>query len=131
MQKILTEAGVIKVEDLKRQFMKKWGLVGDVHLDPEGRLTQKINMEVYGGKQQGLYWRSMIRKRATYEEVGKEEGLEGEILNKFLKYMGIRWKDEEERQCKTGYAAEWANRFKVGNEYSASDCTGQSILDSM
>ena len=64
----------------------------------------------------------------TFLEVGIKEGLEGRTLERYVMYMTIRWKEEEEMQCKTGYAAEWANRFKISAEYDYSDSEGQRIL---
>lgn len=45
--------------------------------------------------------------------------------------MRLRWAEEERVQCITGYASEWAMRFKGGNEYSYSDCVGQRILEAL
>lgn len=64
----------------------------------------------------------------TFREVGAEEGLEGFRLERFVLYMKKRWAKEESMQCQTGYAAEWAQRFMNGIEYSASDIDGRAVL---
>jgi len=64
----------------------------------------------------------------TFKEVGQEAGLKGVKLEMYVRYMLIRWADEEEIQCKTGYAGEWADRFKSGQEFRASDSEGQRVL---
>lgn len=64
----------------------------------------------------------------TYQEVGVSAGLEGLTLKRFVGYMKERWAPEEDTQCKVGYAMEWAERFKYGDEYRASDLCGQAIL---
>ncbi len=64
----------------------------------------------------------------TFREVGIKNGLEGQMLERYIWYMLTRWKDEEETQCQTGYASEWANRFKYGDEFACSDLEGQQIL---
>ena len=64
----------------------------------------------------------------TFRDVGVKEGLEGNTLERYVSYMQRRWKSEEETQCQTGYAAEWAQRFKGGWDYSASDVVGKSVL---
>ncbi|KKN19984.1 hypothetical protein LCGC14_0940370 [marine sediment metagenome] len=65
----------------------------------------------------------------TFIDVGAKEGLEGKILERYVEYMLKRWKEREEIQCRTGYAAEWAQRFKGGDEYMCSDSEGQAILE--
>lgn len=67
----------------------------------------------------------------TFSEVGKEAGLDGVTLSRYVTYMERRWKHEEELQCQTGYAMEWAGRFKDGAEFGCSDAAGQSILREM
>ena len=64
----------------------------------------------------------------TFMEVGIKSGLESQILERYVLYMLTRWKDEEETQCQTGYASEWANRLKCGIEFGCSDLEGQKIL---
>lgn len=64
----------------------------------------------------------------TYQEVGKSAGLGGKMLERFLEYMRARWSGEEILQCQTGYATEWALRFKRGTEYQNSDRAGQAVL---
>ena len=49
----------------------------------------------------------------TYVEVGIKNGLEGRALERYVVYMFRRWKTEEEIQCQTGYASEWAVNFKI------------------
>ena len=64
----------------------------------------------------------------TYEEVALAAKLDSGTTTRFIKYMRLRWPVSEERHCLTGYADEWAERFKGGYEYSASDLGGQAIL---
>jgi len=67
----------------------------------------------------------------TYQEAGRSEGLEGETLRRFINYMTTRWAGDEKLNCCCGYAQEWARRFKGGREFSASDFTGQTVLELM
>lgn len=64
----------------------------------------------------------------TYEEVAKEANLTVHQAERFCRYMRFRWDKEEALQCTTGYALEWAERFKSGYEYEASDAFGKSVL---
>lgn len=64
----------------------------------------------------------------TFREVGVDCGLEGKTLERYVKYMTKRWKDEEETQCLTGYAGEWARRFRSRVEWYSSDSEGQQVL---
>lgn len=64
----------------------------------------------------------------TYREIGVQEGLLGRTLERYVEYMLARWKDTEELECQTGYAAQWAKRFRGGNEYGSSDLEGQGVL---
>ncbi len=64
----------------------------------------------------------------TYVEVGIKNGLEGRALERYVVYMFRRWKTEEEIQCQTGYASEWAERFKKKVEYNCADSEGQIVL---
>lgn len=50
---------------------------------------------------------------------------------RFIYYMEMRWKSTEEVKCLTGYAEEWAYRFKVGDEYVCSDHVGKEILKNL
>ena len=63
-----------------------------------------------------------------YEDIADELELDFETKIYFVFYMRSRWYYEEELQCKTGYALEWAERFKMGIEYGASDIIGQTVL---
>lgn len=67
----------------------------------------------------------------TYEEVADAVGLEGSARGRYLVYMAARWPDTEAQKSRDGYAIEWAERFKGGYEYAASDRQGQQILDRM
>jgi len=67
----------------------------------------------------------------TFDEVGKAAGLDDATLKRYVIYMNRRWANKEESQCQTGYAQEWAERFKGGDEYNCSDPVGQSILREM
>ena len=64
----------------------------------------------------------------TYEEVAKTVGLGESASRRYVNYMRKRWASEEDVHCAVGYAQEWAERFKVGIEYAASDSIGQAIL---
>ena len=64
----------------------------------------------------------------TYEEVAKTHNLPLDTAERYVLYMKRRWADEEEIQCQTGYAEEWAERFMAGIEFSASDSEGKRIL---
>ena len=67
----------------------------------------------------------------TYEEVAAAARLNKTTAKRFVQYMRARWADTEKQKSGDGYAAEWAERFKDGDEYAASDRVGQSILDQM
>ena len=64
----------------------------------------------------------------TYREVGESEGLQYNMLERYVCYMEMRWKAEEETQCLSGYSHEWADRFKKGTEYLSSDFSGLRAL---
>ena len=67
----------------------------------------------------------------NYEEVADKAGLTSQVKERYIKYMRIRWANEEKTQCLTGYAMEWAQRFKSKMEYPTSDPWGQKILAEM
>ena len=67
----------------------------------------------------------------TYEEVATAAGLDEKTSQRFIRYMTTRWADGETINCLSGYASEWAQRFKKGIEFSASDLEGQAILRAM
>ncbi len=66
----------------------------------------------------------------TYEEVAQEVQLDEATQKRYIKYMRTRWADKgkEEIQCITGYAMEWAYRFKVGMEFIYSDAWGKRLI---
>ncbi len=64
----------------------------------------------------------------SYEQVAGQIGLDELTTKRFVRYMRTRWADEEATQCATGYAEEWALRFKNKIEYGASDREGQRLL---
>jgi hypothetical protein len=64
----------------------------------------------------------------TYEDIAKLAKLIEPQRTRFVKYMRIRWASQEWMQCQTGYAMEWARRFKDGIEYHASDLEGLRVL---
>lgn len=66
----------------------------------------------------------------THEEVGKFVGLQGVLLDVFVKYMKERWPSKELEHVRHGYSKEWAIRFRSGIAYSCSDSVGQALLDS-
>jgi len=70
----------------------------------------------------------MENEKLTYREVGISEGLQYNTLERYVQYMTIRWKDNERTNCLCGYAQEWADRFKKGCEYLASDGGGLKVL---
>ena len=69
----------------------------------------------------------------TYEEVGQSAELNPNTLIRYVTYMRLRWGEpkDEEVKCQVGYAQEWANRFKMGMEYQASDMYGKKVLEEM
>jgi len=70
-------------------------------------------------------------KLKTYVEVAKLYKLDAIQTKRYIAYMKARWALEEETQCSTGYAGEWARRFQMGVEYGCSDEDGQKILEQM
>jgi hypothetical protein len=66
----------------------------------------------------------------TYHEVADKHELTGDTKLLFLAYMAWRWPDKKDQaiKCQVGYAGEWAERFKSGHEYTASDHEGQAVL---
>ena len=68
----------------------------------------------------------MIKTLATYKDAAKTLGkIDGA---RFIAYMTMRWAKEEEIQCMSGYASEWADRFLNGVEYQSSDLEGLRVL---
>ena len=68
----------------------------------------------------------------TYEEVAQSKELDEQTARRFIAYMrGRAWRGEEKTHCQVGYAAEWAERFKMGVEYLVSDLEGRALLDAM
>ena len=64
----------------------------------------------------------------TYDDIANSHNLQGNTRQRYLLYMNMRWSDEMDVQCKTGYAREWAERFLAGIEYMMSDGEGQKAL---
>ena len=64
----------------------------------------------------------------TYEQVAKKVGLTGKTRSRYLRYMRMRWHDEELGNCLYGYAEEWALRFSREEEWCFSDSEGQEVL---
>jgi len=64
----------------------------------------------------------------TYEDIADKNNMRPRMKKRFVAYMRLRWSDEEELQCQTGYAQEWADRFLSHDEYGCSDGVGQEIL---
>lgn len=64
----------------------------------------------------------------TYETVAQSAGLTPKTRQRYIAYMRHRWPQEEAVHCQVGYAMEWAERFKLGIEYMASDTIGQRFL---
>ena len=67
-------------------------------------------------------------EETSYRLVGIKAGLTGNTLDRYVMYMLERWKDNEQGNCRCGYAYEWAERFSGGYEYSCSDSIGQAVL---
>lgn len=66
----------------------------------------------------------------TYQEVA-DRYLTGIMRRLYLAYMKKRWASTEESKCLSGYATEWAERFRAGIEYQASDSEGQAVLQEL
>lgn len=64
----------------------------------------------------------------TYTDIAHQGGLTGMVKRRFVTYMRRRWPDTEEQKCLDGYALVWAQRFKDGQEYAASDGQGKALL---
>ena len=64
-----------------------------------------------------------------YKKIGIEAQLDNITLIRYINYMVARWSHCEELQCASGYAEEWAYRFKHKQEYGASDSTGIHVLE--
>lgn len=69
--------------------------------------------------------------RLLYEMIAIEHQLNNEQKELFIDYMMSRWESTAEQKCKTGYAAEWAMRFKDETEFVRSDEIGKRILMEM
>ena len=59
-----------------------------------------------------------------FDELSEKVGLSEIQRDRYIRYMSKRWPD----MCDWCYAKEWAERFRDGVEYQASDREGQSIL---
>ncbi len=68
-------------------------------------------------------------KLITFKEVAKKHELTEVQTRRYTAYMKLRWRHKEELLCLTGYASEWAERFKSGYEYAYSDADGRYRLD--
>ena len=66
-----------------------------------------------------------------YPDIADEVGLLGYTFERYVEYMTSRWPDEEDLNCKCGYAAKWADRFRCGSEYISSDIEGRCLLREM
>jgi len=64
----------------------------------------------------------------SYEEIAERSKMPSGLKARYVLYMRTRWEKEEDTQCKTGYAREWAERFLSGSEYECSDSIGQAVL---
>ena len=64
----------------------------------------------------------------TYEQIADKAGLDSHTKRRYVQYMKTRWANDEKVKCKTGYALEWAYRFKLEQEYLASDSEGKAVL---
>ena len=62
------------------------------------------------------------------EEIGRENGLSGEKLDRYVQYIWARWPENIEKSYERSYLGEWARRFKNETEYQCSDDTGIKVL---
>ena len=65
--------------------------------------------------------------RKGYWNIGWKTGLEGQILKNYVDFMRKRFPNERSET----YAREWAERFKLGIEWSKSDLKSQRTLQSI
>lgn len=66
-----------------------------------------------------------------YEVIAKDIELQDDLIQVYTEYMRTRWPGKEKQHADTGYAAEWAMRFKQGRAYAASDSEGRRLLKSI
>ena len=64
-----------------------------------------------------------------YDEIAKEMMLEAAVAKKFCTFMRKRFPGEEQTHCLTGYAKEWAGRFKRNDVRAAADSRSQEVLN--
>lgn len=70
-------------------------------------------------------------KATTFQAVAELFKLPPDVAHRYVFYMKTRWGHQEDLQCRTGYAQEWALRFKSGAEYQHSDTEGRRLLRDM
>ncbi len=63
-------------------------------------------------------------KKQDYHEIGTSRGLSGKTLKDYVKFMQKAFPNEKD----TGYSSEWADRFRKGNEWYASDSIRRKVL---
>jgi uncharacterized protein YchJ len=62
--------------------------------------------------------------KTIFEYIGKDERLEGEKLKDFIKFMLLRFPNEQH----TSYIREWATRFRNDSEWFYADSKSMKIL---
>jgi hypothetical protein len=73
----------------------------------------------------------MTKTLKSYKEVSEDSKLDKVTAARFIAYMTKRWIVDEEIQCVSGYAHEWAERFAWEAEYAKSDFAGVKVLQSI
>jgi hypothetical protein len=62
-----------------------------------------------------------MKQPTTYSEIADINQMDNDMKFRYVKYMTIRWKNDESLNCMCGYAQEWAERFLASREWEASD----------
>jgi len=62
--------------------------------------------------------------KSFFEKIGKENGMEGNQLRDFVKFMQLRLPYESDPH----YTAEWCGRFKSGKEWFYGDTQSTEIM---
>lgn len=71
-------------------------------------------------------------KPSSYVEVAAEKGLNPGVVRMYVSYMIERFGSEfEPILCQENSAAIWAERFKLGVAYLASDDGGRAVIKSL
>ena len=67
-------------------------------------------------------------KIINYKDIVKKVGLPEKTATRYIKFMRLKYPNQEEALCIKSYATLWANRFLNGTEYQDTDSAGQNIL---